>query len=102
MSRYDERDRRASGEPEDDGRTIADMSDLDRPKAFSFQIGDLHQESRERDAMPPAQTEWQQLNLSGKERWLMIAGALKASLLIALAYILGLGLVVWLLLQLWT
>ena len=100
MSSYDERDRRTSGE--DDGRTIADMSDLDRPRAFSFRVGDHSKAAREQDAMPPAQTEWQQLNLTGKERRLMIAGALKASLLIALAYIAGLGLVVWLLLQLWS
>ena len=99
MSRFDERDRRTQ---EDDGRTIADMSDLDRPRAFSFSVANRNKQMREQDAMPPAQTEWQQLNLTGKERRLLIAGALKASLLIGLAYVGGLGLVVWLLLQLWT
>lgn len=100
MSSYDERDRRASGE--DDGHTVADMSDLDRPRAFSFRVEGYHKAAQERDTMPPAQTEWQQLNLTGKERWMLIAGALKASLLIGLAYVGGLGLVVWLLIRLWS
>lgn len=98
MSSFDERERR----PDDDGRTIADMSDLDRPRAFSFRVEGYHKAAQERDAMPPAQTEWQQLNLSPKERFLLIGGALKASLLIALAFIVGLGLVTWLLLLLWS
>ncbi len=97
MSSYDERDRRP--DEEDDGRTIADMSDLDRPNPFSFAVGELRKE--EQQMYPPSNSSWQEVDLTRRERLLMIAGALKATLLIALAYIVGLAAVVWLLLWLW-
>lgn len=70
---------------DDDGRTIADMSGLDMgiPKRQD----------------PPRE---QENILSKSERRLYILGALKAGFLIAFAFIAGLGLVVGLLLLLWS
>ncbi|MDE7171415.1 MAG: hypothetical protein K2O11_05995 [Oscillospiraceae bacterium] len=79
---------------DDDGRTIADMSGIERQSLFLPRIP-----KRDRPA-PPAQPEperdrpWETSELSPEERRWYILGALKASLLIALAFIGGLGLIV--------
>lgn len=43
-----------------------------------------------------------ELQFSKQERRWIIFGALKTTLLIALVYLAGLGLIIWLLLKLWT
>jgi hypothetical protein len=66
---------------EDDGRTIADMS----------AVSGLHRSGPSRQA--PSEGP-QQPPFSRKERFFLAMAALKAALLIALAFIVGLGLVV--------
>ncbi len=69
---------------DDDGRTIADMSGLEMgiPR------------NRRQD-------QGEEIQMSKGERRFYILGALKAGLLVALAFIVGLGLVIGLLLLLW-
>ncbi|MDE6260646.1 MAG: hypothetical protein K2M42_07265 [Oscillospiraceae bacterium] len=79
---------------DDDGRTIADMSGIQRQPLFFPRLP-----KRDLPA-PPAQPEpdrdrpWETSELSPEERRWYILGALKASMLVALAFIGGLGLVV--------
>ena len=76
---------------EDDGRTVADMSGLDRPTLFGHKEGGSRkkqQEASDGDYVPP---------LSRGDRWAFLLGTMKASLLIALAFLGGLGLCIWLL-----
>ena len=68
---------------EDDGRTVADMSGLDRPTLFGHKeraSRKKQQESSDGEYVPP---------MSRGDRW--------AFLLIALAFLGGLGLCIWLL-----
>ena len=76
---------------EDDGRTVADMSCLDRPTLFGHKeraSRKKQQEPSDGDYVPP---------LSRGDRWAFLLGTMKASLLIALAFLGGLGLCIWLL-----
>lgn len=76
---------------EDDGRTVADMSGLDRPTLFGHKeraSRKKQQEPSDGDYVPP---------LSRGDRWAFLLGTMKASLLIALAFLGGLGLCIWLL-----
>ena len=79
---------------DDDGRVIAPM-DID---------GMPHTIARERRA--PAQSSQQQgsapLELTRAEKWSVCLGALKAALLIALVFIVGLGLAILLMIYLWS
>lgn len=85
---------------DDDGRTIADMSGVGRPSLF------LPRRAEE-DAPPPPprpseeQPEWEQAPISREERRMYILGALKAALLIAFAFIGGLGIVILLMVLFW-
>ena len=79
---------------DDDGRTIADMSDVSRPSLMGRRAPERPEDplSRESsggsdDYIPPEDRKW------------YVLGALKAALLIGLVFIVGLGLVV--LLFLW-
>lgn len=79
---------------EDDGRTVADMSDLARPSLFSFRSTGAR---RRRETEPPEEKPdrpWEETGMSRRDRRRYIWGALSASLLIALAFIVGLGLVI--------
>ena len=81
-------------EYEDDGRTIVDMSAVERPNLFSFR-------SPEQAKMPsePQKNDrpWEDHSMNKEERRWAIFGALKASLLIGLAYVVGLGIAILLL-----
>lgn len=93
---------------EDDGRTIADMSGLERQNLF------FPKPRRRRPpaaAPAPQQREpeedsgggpvpWQS-SLTPEERRISIMAAIHASLLVAFVYIIGLGAVILLLLWLW-
>lgn len=68
---------------EDDGRVIADMSDLDRPS-----ISNLFRKNRE------VQTEEEPVQYTKEQTLWAILGALKAALLVGFAYIFGLGSVI--------
>ena len=76
---------------EDDGHTIVDMSAVERPNLFSFRSNDTanHEVKNKRNK--------DNYSYSKEERRWAIFGALKASMLIGLAYISVLGLVVLLL-----
>lgn len=76
---------------EDDGHTIVDMSQVERPNLFSFRRNDTadHEVKNKRNK--------DNYSYSKEERRWAIFGALKASMLIGLAYIVVLGLVVLLL-----
>lgn len=100
---------------DDDGRTIADMSGIDRPGAFfPRKVGNLRLHDREFSSFDsPENPEgengrqtarpWEEDSALGREeRRMYIFGALKAALLIGLAFVVGLGLLVALLLLLWT
>jgi len=81
----------------DDGRTIADMSAVERPALF------LPRRSRRRERAPeegePSGTP-ESAYTPQEQRWAVL-GALRAGLMIALAYALGLGLVILILLLIW-
>ena len=85
---------------DDDGRTIADMSGLDFPGAFSFRgVRPKKPEPEGKGDQPETDGrpwEAQMGQISKSERRMAILGALKAAMLIALAYIAGLGLLIWL------
>ena len=88
---------------EDDGRVIADMSDVGRPGYFI--PGNIRKRPdksyRGEDAVEKKPWEMGEM-LSPEEKRMYILGALKAALLIAFAFIAGLGLVILLLIMLWT
>ncbi len=81
-------------EYEDDGRTIVDMSSIERPNLFSFRSTEP---SRNVPESPKNDCPWEDHSISKEERRWAIFGALKASLLIGLAYVVGLGIVILLL-----
>ena len=86
---------------DDDGRTIADMSGVSRPQLFTARGIEVEKPM----SAEPEETEdrpWEDNSLTRKERSWFIFGALKAALLIALAFIAGLGLVIWLIIALYT
>ena len=109
---------------EDDGRTVADMSQVSGGHLF----GRHHRYSREMQSGPggfggqqsgpgegfggqqsrwemqrPRTEErpWENAPFTRKERWMYTLGALKASLLIGLVYLAGLGLLVGLMVFFW-
>ena len=79
---------------DDDGRTIADMSDLGRPSPFGFRK--VERPAPRREEPPSADEPWREPEpiMTPEERRWYILGALKAALLIGLAFIVGLGLIV--------
>ncbi len=83
---------------DDDGRTVADMSDLSRPSLFL-----PRKSGRRKDMGPPEDESSSQprQDWDPKDRRLYIFGALRAGLLIALIYFLGFGLLIGLLLLIW-
>lgn len=81
---------------EDDGRTIADMSGVSRPNVFLPRLPPRRQDPKPASPPEPAgwAAPWEEGGLSREERRWYILGALKAALLIALAFGAGLGLIV--------
>lgn len=80
---------------DDDGRTIADMSGIDGGFSNSFgkKKKPVNEPKKENPQSEPIMTK--------KETMWYVFGALKAALLIAGAFILGLGLLIWLMLAVW-
>ena len=83
---------------DDDGRTIADMSGVAGPSMLQPRQAESHIQNTGEHPEPS----WEMPPLRGKERWMFVLGALKATLLIAFAFLGGLGLLIFLLLQIWT
>jgi hypothetical protein len=86
---------------DDDGRTIVDMSGIGAPSLFvpkrAKKENRRHSEPEQLEPDRP----WEDHSMSREERRWYVLGALKASLLIALAFIVGLGLVIALMLLFW-
>lgn len=99
---------------DDDGRTIADMSQVSSSPAFFPKrpkdaasadghgrdpfAGVRNRQNRENGKARP----WEDNSLTLKERLSLVLGAMKATMFIAFAYLIGLAAVVWLLLKLWS
>lgn len=83
---------------EDDGRTIADMSGISGPSI----LGARQPEGKMQRCEEQQESHREVPPLRGRARWMFVLGALKASLLIGLAFLGGLGLLIFLLLQIWT
>ena len=92
----------AKEDPEDDGRVIADMSDVDTgsvlsgifmPRRLPRRAPDTEENTAEKAA--PAE------EMAPEDRHAFVLGAMKAVFLIGLAYIVGLGGVILLLLLIW-
>lgn len=86
---------------DDDGRTIVDMSGVSRPSL----LGGWRPQKQSRPdqpAEPEKARPWEEGGPVPKEdrKWYVL-GALKAALLVALVFIVGLGLLIALLLWLW-
>ena len=79
---------------DDDGRTIADMSDLSRPGLFGFRKAARPIPRQEEGSASHEPWREPEPILTPEERRWYILGAMKAGLLIGLAFIVGLGLVV--------
>jgi len=80
---------------DDDGRTIVDMSGVERPSMF----GHLPKSERKNSVFSPPEEKkpdrpWEDHSLNRSERGAAVRGALSAALLIGLAYIVGLGLLI--------
>lgn len=80
---------------DDDGRTIADMSDIQRQNLFSFKVPEKKSHHEEENDRP-----WEN-RMSREERRATVFGALGASLAIGMCYIIGLGAVIGFLLLIW-
>lgn len=106
-------ERRKKFEAEDDGRTIVDMSCVERPGVSGlFGAGEYGQDSEDgrRARRSGYVTFGQEENaaqdfeaplFSRRERRMYVLGALKAALLIGLAYLVGLGVLIGLLTAVW-
>ena len=90
---------------DDDGRTIVDMSGVERPNMFGhlprseknqFFAADVAKKNRAFSAPEPKKPDrpWEDHSMSRSERGAAVRGALSAALLIGLAYIVGLGLLI--------
>lgn len=86
---------------DDDGRTVADMSGVERPNLFGFRMPPSLQEARSGRAQeaPPSDRPWESTELSPAERRAVIWGAMGAGALIALTFILAAAAVILLILH---
>lgn len=89
---------------DDDGRVIADMSDISRPNLMH--LGSPVSKPTPAPQEVPEQTKedrpWESDEMSREDRRAYIWAALRAGLLIGLVYLVGFGLLTALLLWLWT
>lgn len=87
---------------DDDGRTIFDMSAVEKPNLFSFNPPYMDEERPRKKGDDEPQTAndrpWESSNdeMPHEMRRAYVWGALKASLLIASAFVAGIGVVVYL------
>ena len=91
---------------DDDGRTIASMSDVGRQNLF-IPRKPIHDERKpnipETEKQSKSDRPWEQgEQFTKQERRWYVFGALKASLLIAMAFIVGLGLAILAMILLWS
>ena len=79
---------------DDDGRTIADMSGLAPRTPLGYRRPAAERKQDPASGEAPAERPWEQSGMSREDRRHYIWGALSAALLIALAFIAGLGLAI--------
>ncbi len=84
---------------DDDGRTIVDMSGVERPSMFGHMAPPKENPVFSKPEEKPERP-WEDSGYSRSERRAAVFGALKAGLLVALAYIVGLGALIAILLYL--
>ena len=97
---------------DDDGRIIADMSGIERPRLLMPRTRNRESSAEQRRDFSQQESQeqttvkerpWEnESEFTPQERRMYVLGALKAALLIALAFIVGLGAAVWLMIQVWT
>jgi hypothetical protein len=81
---------------DDDGRTIADMSEVSGPSMFLPRKSGRKKPTLEQNEPSGSEQEW-----DPKDRRIYVFGALRAALLIALVYAVGFALIIGLLLLIW-
>ena len=81
---------------DDDGRTIADMSEVSGPSMFVPRKSGRKNPPMEHEESRDTEQEW-----DPKDRRIYVFGALRAALLIALVYAVGFALIIGLLLLIW-
>ena len=81
---------------DDDGRTIADMSEVSGPSMFVPRKSGRKKSPMEQEESRDSEQEW-----DPKDRRIYVFGALRAALLIALVYAVGFALIIGLLLLIW-
>ena len=81
---------------DDDGRTIADMSEVSGPSMFVPRKSSRKKPPMEQEESRDTEQEW-----DPKDRRIYVFGALRAALLIALVYAVGFALIIGLLLLIW-
>ncbi len=81
---------------DDDGRTIADMSEVSGPSMFVPRKSGRKKPPMEQEESRGSEQEW-----DPKDRRIYVFGALRAALLIALVYAVGFALIIGLLLLIW-
>lgn len=89
--------RRERVHEDDDGRTIADMSDLARPGMLGFRKpSQTSVPPSAAPEQPSANEPWREAEpiMTPEERRWYILGALKAALLIGTVFVVGIGLVI--------
>ena len=74
---------------DDDGRTIADMSGVERPNLLGFRLPPdrAARGASTEQAETPQDRPWEKTELTSAERRAVVWGAVKAGILIALAFI---------------
>ncbi len=78
---------------DDDGRTIVDMSGIERPSMFGH-LPKKENRAFQKPEEPKPERPWEDNSFNREERGAAVRGALAASLLIASAYIVGLGAII--------
>lgn len=106
--RMEESDR-ADGMEEDDGHTVADMSDVPHGLSGGWHLFGGRAQKGNRGQRESTDVRnwnrqpepWEDAPFSRRERRMYTFGALKAALLIGLAYLVGLGLLIGLMVMVW-
>ncbi|MCH5275327.1 MAG: hypothetical protein J1E65_05765 [Lachnospiraceae bacterium] len=86
---------------EDDNRTIADMSGVQRPRLFGGLFSPLFGKERSIPEVKVPETEDEKPEMLPEEKKWYVLGAIKAALVIAFVYIGVLGALILLLLYMW-
>ena len=83
---------------DDDGRTVADMSGVERPNLLSFRLPPERRAPKEPAAAKKSGDErpWESTELTPTERRAVVWGAVRAAALIALTFIVVFGIVIFL------